>query len=387
MGDEDNQPDEALANDKQLVRTSSAEIRKAQAELVVLDQRADEAVDRSVPANTRRAYEFELACFLSWCTRHGARPVPAEPRLLRAYLLELCERGRDAVDLPKGRPRGPLGYSALMRALAAICHSHQRSGHQSPWKDPVIEDARDMLARRLGKAPKHPKQGLEAVGGTALLFRVCDQIPDDLRGVRDRAMILVGWSGGGRRRSEIAAAQVEHFTDRGAEGIRWVIPRSKTDQHGHTLVVLLSPESDERYCPVASLRRWLNVSKIERGPVFRGVDMLTGEIIGVALSPEGVSRRIQFYVKKLGLDPKAFGGHSLRSGFVTTAVRLKKSTHDIMASTGHRSVEQVFAYVRREGLQDAAAPGMIGEALARRPKENPVDTSNSIDEALTRKKT
>ena len=335
--------------------------------LLTLDQRAEEAINEAVPANTKRAYEFELACFVSWCGRHGARPVPVEPRILRAYLLELCESGRDPLDVPKGRPKGPLGYSSLMRALAAICYSHQRSGHLSPWKHPVIEDTRDMLGRRLGTAPKRLKQGLEAVGGTTLLFRVCDQISDDVRGVRDRAMILVGWAGGGRRRSEIAAARVEDFTDT-TEGILWTIPRSKTDQYGKGLIVLLEPESDERYCPVKALRHWFSVSKIEEGPVFRGVDMTTGEVMDAALAPEGVSRRIQHYVKILGLDPAEFGGHSLRSGFITTAVRLGKSTHDIMASTGHRTERQVHEYVRREGLQDAAAPGMIGEALARAPR-------------------
>jgi integrase len=351
----------------QITEAAPTAIVEARAKLIALDQRAEEAIDESVPANTRRAYEFELACFLSWCGRHSARPMPAEPRVLRAYLLELCESGRDPADLPTGKPRGPLGYSALMRTLAAICHSHQRSGHLSPWKHPVIEDTRDMLGRRLGTAPKRQKRGLEAVGGTTLLFRVCDQISDDVRGVRDRAMILVGWAGGGRRRSEIAAARVENFTDT-AEGIRWTIPRSKTDQHGKGLIVLLKLEGDERYCPVRSLRRWLSVSKIEEGPVFRGVDMTTGAIMDAALAPEGVSRRIQHYVKMLGLDPAEFGGHSLRSGFVTTAVRLGKSTPDIMASTGHRTERQVHEYVRREGLHDAAAPGMIGEALARAPR-------------------
>jgi len=351
----------------QITKAAPDAIVEAQAKILALDKRAEKAIDESVPANTRRAYEFELACFASWCGRHGVRPVPVEPRALRAYLLELCESGRDPADLPKGRPKGPLGYSALMRALAAICYSHQRSGHLSPWKHPVIEETRDMLGRRLGTAPKRQKRGLEAVGGTTLLFRVCDQISDDVRGVRDRAMILVGWAGGGRRRSEIAAARVEDFTDI-PEGIRWAIPRSKTDQHGKGLIVLLEPESDERYCPVASLRRWLSVSKIESGFVFRGVDMTTGAIMDDGLAPEGVSRRIQHYVKLLGLDPAEFGGHSLRSGFVTTAVRLGKSTHDIMASTGHRTERQVHEYVRREGLQEAAAPGMIGEALARAPR-------------------
>jgi integrase len=250
-----------------------------------------------------------------------------------------------------------------MRALAAICHSHQKSGHPSPWKDPIIEGVRDKFARTLGTAPKKQKRAIEATG-EELLFRVCNLMSDDVRGIRDRAMLLVGWSSG-RRRSEITAACVEHFTEI-EEGIRWVIPRSKADQIGKGLVVLMEPSDDERYCPVLALRHWLEVSKIENGPVFRGVEVGTNKIMDVGLAPEGVSRRIQHYVKKLGLDPADFGGHSLRSGFVTTAHRMGKSALDIAASTGHHGVNQVNEYVRRAGLKDAAGPGLLNKVLAHR---------------------
>lgn len=349
-----------------LERPARGALTGVQGELVALDERAQEEVDKAVPANTRRAYEFELACFVSWCGRHGIRPMPAEPRALRAYLQELAETGRDKADVPKGRPKGPLGYSSLMRALAAICHSHQQSGHASPWKHPIIEGVRDKFARMLGKAPKKQKDALEAVG-EELFLRMCDLISDDVRGVRDRAMLLVGWSGGGRRRSEIVDARVEDFTEI-EEGIRWSIPRSKADQHGKGLVVLLKLSDDERYCPVRWLRRWLEISKIESGPVFRGVDS-AGNVMEAGLAPEGVSRRVQIYMKKLGQDPTKFGGHSLRSGFVTTAHRLGEKASDIAASTGHHGVNQVNEYIRRAGLEDAAGPGLMNKALARRKEQ------------------
>jgi integrase len=365
--------------DNQITKADgSGAITEAQSELVALDARAEEEVDKAVPANTRRAYEFELACFVSWCARHGVRAVPAEPRVLRAYLQELAERGRSKTDVPKGRPKGPLGYSALMRALAAICRSHQQAGHLSPWKDPVIEGVRDKFARALGKAPKKQKHAIEAVG-EGLLFRVCDLISDDVRGVRDRAMLLVGWSGGGRRRSEITAARAEDFTEI-AEGIRWSIPRSKADQIGKGLVVLMKPSDDERYCPVQALRRWLEVSKIESGPVFRGVEVGTNKIMDVGLAPEGVSRRVQCYVKLLGLDPADFGGHSLRSGFVTTAHRLGENAADIAASTGHHGVNQVNEYIRRAGLEDAAGPGLLNRAIAQRGSQTEPSKPKEVDE-------
>jgi integrase len=354
--------------DNQITKHAEQALTKAQEELVVLDRRADEAVDAAVPANTRRAYELDLGCFASWCARHGVRPVPAEPKVIRAYLFELADKGRAPEDVPTGKAKGPMGYSALMRALAAICRSHTKSGFPSPWKEGLITETRDTLGRLKGTAPKKQKQDLGGVG-EKLLFSVCDLISDDLRGVRDRAMILVGWAGGGRRRSEIAAARVEHF-EPVEGGLRWRIPRSKADQTGKGLVVALTPVNDERYCAVRALGRWLALSKIEKGPVFRGVDMTTGVLMENALAPEGVARRIQHYVKKLGLDPSDFGGHSLRSGFVTTAYKLGRKPLDIMESTGHRSESSMSGYIRRAGLiEESAARGLLDEALARRSEK------------------
>lgn len=357
--------------DNQLAPANDA-LSAAQSELVALDQRAADAADDAVPANTRRAYELELGCFASWCVRHGVRAMPAEPRVIRAYLFELADKGRDPLDVAsKRKPKGPFGYSSLVRTLAAICRGHQKAGLVSPWRDPVINETRDTLARLKGTAPKKQKRALGA-HGEALLFRVCDLITDDLRGLRDRAMILVGWAGGGRRRSEIAAARVEHFTPVEG-GLQWRIPRSKADQTGKGLVVALTPAVDERYCPVRSLRRWLAASGIEKGPVFRGVDMTTGELMADALAPEGVARRIQVYVRRLGLDPADFGGHSLRSGFVTTAYKLGRKVPDIMEATGHRAPNEVLGYIRRAGLvEESAARGLVDEAIARREPPKPV---------------
>jgi integrase len=159
---------------------------------------------------------------------------------------------------------------------------------------------------------------------------------------------------------------VEHF-EIIEGGIRWRIPRSKADQTGKGLVVALTPTSEERYCPVHSLKRWLAISKIESGFVFRGVDMTTGELMAAPLAPQGVARRIQHYVKRLGLDSADFGGHSLRSGFITTAVKMGRTEADIMESTGHRDVRVMRGYIRRAGLvEESAGRGLLDEALVHR---------------------
>lgn len=348
-----------------VLHESDVAIAKARDELRALDKRASEAADAAVPTNTRRAYELDLTCFASWCARHGLRPMPPEPRAVRAYLQELAEMGRAPEDVPSGKPKGPMAYSALMRALSAICRGCRKAGYPSIWKDELITETRETLAITKGIAPKKQKRDIGAVG-EALIFSICDLISDDLRGLRDRAMLLVGLQGGGRRRSEIAAARVEHFEPTEG-GFLWKIPRSKTDQTGRGLVVALTPVKDERYCAVRALRRWLTAAKIDRGPVFRGVDMITGELMSGALAPEGVARRIHHYVKLLGLDPSDFGGHSLRSGFITTAYKLGRKVPDIMQASGHRTPEQMFAYIRRAGLmEESAARGLMDEALVRR---------------------
>lgn len=355
-----------MASRRIQLHLSGNSLIKAGQRLVALDRRAEAAAEEAVPANTRRAYELELACFASWCARHGVTPTPVASKALRSYLFELADKGRGIADVPSGRaPKGPFGYSALIRALSAICRSHRKAGHVSPWHDPLIIEARDTLARLKGTAPKRQKLDL-GVTGEALLYRVCDLISDDVRGVRDRAMLLVGWQGGGRRRSEIAAARVEHFQSVEG-GLHWTIPRSKADQTGKTLRVALTPSSDGRYCPVAALRKWLEVSKIERGPVFRGVDMVTGNVMAAALAPVGVSRRVQHYVKLLGLDPSRFGGHSLRSGFITSAYKLGRKVPDIMEASGHHGTRELFGYVRRAGLiEESAGRGLLDEGLAAR---------------------
>ena len=356
-----------MSDEPELQRNKNALIRPSEG-LLALDRRAEDAAEEAIPANTRRAYEFELACFASWATRQGVPVMPTPPRALRAYLFELAEKGRDPSDVASGRVKGPFGYSAITRALSAICRSHRRGGLPSPWDEPLIIEARDTLARLKGTAPKKQKRDL-GVTGDALLLRVCDLISDDVRGVRDRAMLLIGWQGGGRRRSEIVAAHVEHFRDVDG-GIEWTIPRSKADQTGKSLQVALTPASDERYCPVRTFRRWLEVSKIEKGPVFRGVSLATGEIMPEALAPVGVARRVQFYVRKLGLDPKDFAAHSLRSGFVTSAYKMGRKMPDIMQASGHRSHGEVMGYIRRAGLvEESAGRGLLDEALAKRKTE------------------
>jgi len=334
----------------------------ARSALVRLDEQAQASVDAAKPSNTARAYALETACFAAWTTRHGVPAIPADPRVIRAYLRELADSGRDAQDLPPQRqrrlPGGPLGYGSLMRTLSAICTAHVRGGHASLWKHPMIAEMRDTLAREKGergqqKNPIRPD----------LLVQLVDAMGTDLRGLRDRAILLIGWQGGGRRRSEIVAAEVHHFEDV-AGGVHWLIPKSKTDQTRKGLVIPLPLGEHAVYCPVRALKAWLAAAKIEQGYVFRAIDRY-GRIDEKPLSAEAVALRVKHYVDKLGLDPALFAGHSIRSGFLKGVK--DKPLADVMRASGHTKAETAIHYMQAETrIEEAAVRGVVDAAATSR---------------------
>lgn len=342
-----------------------AELAEALAAISSLDERADRAADAVVPPNTRRAYELELACFASWCSRHGLPAMPAHPKAVRAYLFELADKGRDPLDLATGaKPRGPFGYSAILRALSAICRSHRRAGHASVWGDPLITEARDTLARLKGTAPKRQKRDV-GVTGEGLLFRVCDVISDDTRGVRDRAMILVGWQGGGRRRSEICAARVEHFQPvEGGDRVDNPPQQGRPDGQGapggpHPLGrrALLPRAGAEALAGALPHRAWVRLQGRRHG--HRGRH-------GGAPRPQGGRPAGAAVRRPPRARPDAVRGRSLQSGFVTSAYKLGRKVPDIMEATGHHNPQEVLTYIRRAGLvEESAARGLVDEALSK----------------------
>jgi integrase len=317
--------------------------------LVRLDARAQASVDEAKPANTLRAYSLETACFAAWATRHGLPAMPATARTIRAYMRDLADSGRSPEDMPKDRtqvrpPKEKLGYRSIMRALAAICYAHVRAGHPSLWRDPLIEEMRDTIANEKGVRP-NKKEAIEL----DLLARVVRGIPEDLRGLRDRAMILCGWWGA-TRRAEVVGARVEHFRP-GPEGMFWLIPKSKTDQHAAGAEIPLRDRGD-RVCPVTALEAWLAESGIQEGFVFRGIDRY-GHLLERGLTEGAVALRLKVHCKRAWLDPTVFAGHSLRSGFITE--HRNEPLPSIMLVTRHRKAETVLGYIQTKNLFEQAA--------------------------------
>jgi integrase len=168
--------------------------------------------------------------------------------------------------------------------------------------------------------------------------------PDNLRGIRDRALLLVGFAGAFRR-SELVALDVADVALT-PEGLLLTLRRSKTDQEGAGRQVAIPFGSRAETCPVRALRAWLDATAITEGPVFRWVHGRRS-VSSMRLTGQSIALVVKKYAAAAGLNVADFSGHSLRAGFVTSAARAGEPERRIMRQTGHKSIEMVLRYVRQ----------------------------------------
>ncbi|HMF75189.1 MAG TPA: site-specific integrase [Bryobacteraceae bacterium] len=285
--------------------------------------------------NTVRAYAADWNDFRQWCEAHALPSLPAEPGTVALYLTDRATT---------------LKTSSLARRLTTISRAHQAAGFPSPA---AMQHA---VVSEVWKWIKHTK-GTAEVGKTPFLTAdlrlVLKQRPAGLLGLRDRALLLVGFAGGFRR-SELAGLTVEDLRET-PEGIVIQLNRSKTDQEGQGRRVALAYGSDPQTCPVRVLRTWLEAARITAGPLFRGVDQF-GFVSETKLHPDSVAFIVKRAVGKAGLDAMEYAGHSLRAGLATQAAMNGASELAIMKQTGHRSLATVRKYIREGSLfRDNAA--------------------------------
>jgi len=289
---------------------------------------------------TRRAYRSDWSDFVGWTKEKGfaaGPPVPGE--IVALYLADLAGDKK--------------ALSTIVRRLAAISEACALAGAPSPRTAPALREVLKGIRRR------YALEGRRQKGKAALeleaLRKVVSACPTWLIGLRDRALLVVGWAGGFRR-SELAALELEDLEER-AEGIVVRVRRSKTDQAGAGQTKVLPFGSDPSTCPVRTLKTWLEAAGVDKGRVFRSVDQHSH--VGESLSDRAIADVVKRRVAEAGLDPRKFAGHSLRSGFCTTAAKCGKNARAIMAQTGHRTAEMVLRYVREADLfEDNAAVGI-----------------------------
>ena len=276
---------------------------------------------------TRRAYRSDFDMFGTWCrARRDVEPLGVSPDTVAAYLASQASVGV--------RP------STLSRRLAAISYAHGLKGMASPAVHEAVRAVMRGIRRKEGTALVQ-----KAPATAERVEAMLKAIPaDTLAGKRDRALLLFGFAGAFRR-SELVALEVSDLVFE-PEGVRVTIRRSKADQEGQGQEVAILRGTKLR--PVAALRAWLAAAGIEDGPVFRAVNRHGG--VGSALTGQSVALVVKRWADAAGLDPAAFGGHSLRSGFLTSAADAGADVLRMMEVSRHKRVETVQGYVRRVGL-------------------------------------
>jgi integrase len=309
---------------------------------------ADVFAEAARAPNTRRAYRFDLEDYEVWC-RSMRLEDPRHPETVRSYVAALARPNGARKQAPNG-----CKVSTIMRRLSAIAWAATAAGYADPTKDPRVRDTVAGIRRTLRVEPERKKPLT-----IELVRELVATLPDDLHGRRDRALILFGLAGG-LRRSELVGLDVEHLV-REPEGIVAHLPRSKTDQEGLGRDVAIPyGRNGLGTCPVRAYEAWVSAAGISTGPIFRPIDR-HGNVAAARLSTDAVAELVKLRCGVIGIDDvDVYAGHSLRSGFVTSAARGGASLPGIMTQTGHRSVEIVRGYIRRSTIWDDAASLKLG---------------------------
>jgi site-specific recombinase XerD len=275
---------------------------------------------------TRRAYRSDMRAFAAWCRQRGAEPLPATAELVAAFLAWQAHAGAKA--------------STIARRAAAISYAHRLAGMEAPTAAESVRAVMRGIRRSIGAAPDR-----KTPATAELVMEMLKHCPGTLAGKRDRALLALGFAGAFRR-SELVALQVADLVE-APDGFRVVVRRSKTDQEGQGQEIAIP--RGYRLRPVEAVQTWLAAAEISNGPVFRPV-FKGSRVQSMALTHRSVAIIIKRYAVRVGLDPTAFSGHSLRSGFLTSAAESGASIFKMMEQSRHRSMDTLRAYVRSADL-------------------------------------
>jgi len=286
----------------------------------------------SKASNTARAYKSDFNDFGLFCVKNAFKSLPSEPKIVSLYLTYLSTKN--------------LKISTLKRRLVSIGVIHKLKGHYLDTKHPAIIENLMGIKRRKGSIQNGKKPIL--INNLKVLIDVIDeQNKEQIKKLRDRSIILIGFSGGFRR-NEIVSLDYDDL-DFVNEGLKINIKKSKTDQFGEGTVKALPYFDNSRYCPVISLKNWLSISGINSGSLFRRFSK-GSRLTENRLTDQTVALLIKKYLKMAGIDNKNYSGHSLRSGFATSAAEAGAEERSIMAMTGHKSTEMVRRYIKEANL-------------------------------------
>ena len=269
--------------------------------------------------NTLRAYQADFKDFSIFCSKNGFNSIPTEPKILSLYLTHLSATSK---------------FSTLKRRIASISVVHKMKGHYLDTKHPIVMENLHGIRRAKGTKQLGKKPIL--INDLKSIINAIDEFNKiEKKKLRDKAILLVGFSGGFRRSElvEIEYDDVEFVS----EGVKIFIKRSKTDQSGEGMIKAIPYFENKNFCPVVNLKKWIDYSVIKSGKVFN-------------ISDKSVALIIKKYASLSGLDPNKYGGHSLRSGFATSTAESGAEERNIMAMTGHKTTQMVRRYIKDANL-------------------------------------
>ncbi|NTU81984.1 MAG: site-specific integrase [Chloroflexales bacterium] len=305
-----------------------------------LAQAAAQAHDYAEAAkapNTRRAYQADWRAFTTWCDEHGRVSLPASPETLILYISVLAESRK---------------VSTIQRRLSSISVAHQLAGHPSPTHDAHVRTVMQGIRRTKGTAPAAKEPAV-----TKVLKAMIEALPVEAIGVRDRALLLLGFAGAFRR-SELVGLDVADVRET-SDGLVVTLRASKTDQAGEGMKKGIPYGSTPRTCPVRALRAWKELAGLTAGPLFRPINR-HGQIRPQRLTGHAVATIVKRAATLAGLDPAHFSGHSLRAGLATAAAQAGVSERVIMQQTGHKSLPVLRRYIREGSLFRENAAAQVG---------------------------
>jgi site-specific recombinase XerD len=269
--------------------------------------------------NTLRAYQSDYNDFLEFCSKNGFQSMPTQPKILALYITHLSSYSK---------------YSTLKRRLASISVIHKAKGHYIDTKHPIVMENLMGIKRTNGSNQKGKKPLL--INDLKIIIKAIDKLKEkDSRKIRDKALLLIGFSGGFRR-SELVDIEYEDI-EFVSEGVKIFVKRSKTDQSGEGMTKAIPYFDNKDFCPVIALKNWIEITALRNGKIFN-------------ISDKNVALLIKKYANYAGLDSHKYAGHSLRSGFATSTAESGAEERSIMAMTGHKSTEMVRRYIKEANL-------------------------------------
>tara|TARA_E500000178_G_scaffold354366_1_gene423074 strand:- start:1777 stop:2736 length:960 start_codon:yes stop_codon:yes gene_type:complete len=292
-----------------------------------------ENIRKSRSTNTSRAYKSDFKDFVIFCNEINKNPIKPDVKDVSFYLTKLSKEN--------------LKFSTIKRRLVSIVVANRLKGYYLDTKNPIINDNLKSIKRKIGSIQigKKPlsldnlKRIIASIDYNAKIHKN--------KKLRDRAVILVGFAGGFRR-SELVNLDYQdiEFVN---EGIKIIIKKSKTDQYGEGFVKAIPYFANSKFCPVLSIKNWLNESLIKKNSIFRKISK-SGKILQTRLTDQSVALILKFHMLNAKLSPENYSGHSLRSGFATATANSGADERNIMAMTGHKSTQMVRRYIKEANL-------------------------------------